>query len=411
MPDLICKARYFRMGEKAPRNSCFKGVVTPSSIFGGSSNYFSYTERYNGKEKESLLDYTGRYGCTMTSDGYLDTDEKKEAFKSKGMESLQKPGSVVYEIICSMENYEKASDYSLTNQDQFSAVITKIMPSYIRSLGLDPDNVSWWEDFHPENRTSITPHPHMHLLFFENEPSHTFDHLYGKLPKKAINDFKRMFANQMISRQDYGKYRETFEEIDLVKRDILKKIQHIRFENVQTVRDLYAVLPEHGRLQINSTNMIPYKDAIYKVVDILLESDKCSFAWNNYLGSLRKYDYQVDQISHDGVSSRSEKEISKTKRQIANMILQGKKEAIETFDYEEVVYNENYKEAEGDKGYLYKDPSIVRDRLSSRDPDIPIMKGIGSLLAKRQREIEQEIREFLDMNEEKEIDKGYSYGM
>ena len=220
-----------------------------------------------------------------------------------------------------------------------------------------------------------------------------------------------MFGNEMIKRQDYGKYRELFDEIDLTKRHVLEKVQHIRFENVQTVRDLYAVLPEYGRLQINSKNMIPYRDAIYKVVDNFLESDECSYAWHNYLGSLRKYDYQVDHISHDGVSSRSDKEIAKTKRQIANMILQGKKEAIETFDYEDVVYNDYYKETDGDKGYLYKDPSIIRDRLSSRDPDIPIMKGIGSLLVKRQREIEQEIKEFLDMNEEKEIDKGYSYGM
>ncbi len=182
-------------------------------------------------------------------------------------------------------------------------------------------------------------------------------------------------------------------------------MQHIRFENIETVRDLYAVLPEHGRLQINSANMVPYKDAIYKVVDNLLESDECNFAWNNNLESLRKYDYKVVHLSHDDVSGRSEKEIVKTKRQIANMILQGKKDAIKIFDYDEVVYNDNYKEADGDKGYLYKDPSIIRDRLSSRDPDIPIMKGIGSLLAKSQREIEQEIEEYLDR------DKGYSYSM
>ncbi|MBR4461574.1 MAG: hypothetical protein IKS51_03225 [Erysipelotrichaceae bacterium] len=405
MPDLICKARYFRMGEKAPKNSCFKGLVTPSSIFGGSGSYFSYTERYNRKEEESLLDYTGRYGYTMTSNGFLDTDEKKEAFISRGIESLQKPGAVVYEIICSMESYEKASRYSLTNQDQFSAVVTRIMPSYIRAIGLDPRNVTWWEDFHPENRTSIVPHPHIHLLFYEDEPSHTFDHLYGKLPRKAIKDFKRMFANEMIKRQDHSVYRETFKDIDLTKRDLLEKVQHIRFENIQTVKDLYAVLPEHGRLQINSANMAPYKDAIYKVVDNLLESDQCEFAWKNYLGSLKKYDYEVDDVTGDDVSSKSEKEISKTRQQIANMILQGRKDAIETFDYEEVVYNDNYKETDGDKGILYKDPSIVRDRLSSRNPDIPIMKGIGSLLAKRQREIEQEIEEYLDQ------DKGYSYGM
>ena len=38
-------------------------------------------------------------------------------------------------------------------------------------------------------------------------------------------------------------------------------------------------------------------------------------------------------------------------------------------------------------------------------------KGISAFLAQRQREIEQEIEEFLDMNKEEEIDKGYSYGM
>ncbi|MEE3425334.1 MAG: hypothetical protein VZR26_07200 [Erysipelotrichaceae bacterium] len=59
----------------------------------------------------------------------------------------------------------------------------------------------------------------------------------------------------------------------------------------------------------------------------------------------------------------------------------------------------------GDFKCYYKDPSIVRDRLSSRNPDIPIIKGIGSLLSKRQREIEKEIEQYLDR------DKGYSYSM
>ena len=50
MPDLFCKARYFRIGANAPKNSCFKGTVTAQSIFGGAGSYFSYCERYAGKE-------------------------------------------------------------------------------------------------------------------------------------------------------------------------------------------------------------------------------------------------------------------------------------------------------------------------------------------------------------------------
>ena len=96
------KARYFRIGQSAPKNSCFKGTVTPSSIFGGSNSYFSYTERYSDIEKDkggSLLDYTGRYGYTMSSDGLLDSDEKKKTFKQKGMECLSKEGSIVLYLV------------------------------------------------------------------------------------------------------------------------------------------------------------------------------------------------------------------------------------------------------------------------------------------------------------------------
>lgn len=409
MPDLICKARYFRMGEKAPKNSCFKGKVSPASIFGGSNSYFNYTERYNDsdKEKASLIDYTGRYEHTMTSDGFLDTEEKKKAFKDKGLESLSKEGSVVYEIICSMENYEKASNYSLTNQDQFSAVITKIMPSYIRSIGLDPRNVTWWEDFHSENRTSITPHPHIHLLFYENEPSHTFDHLYGKLPRKALNDFKRMFANEMIKRQDYGRYREIFNDINMNKAKVLDRVKHINLDNVKTVRDLYAILPEEGRLQINSVHMAPYRETVYRVVDDLLESKKCREQWHSYIDSLKRYDDIIDSLNRYEKSARKETEIAKTREQIANTVLQGKKDFIKDSSYEKLLSNENHRSIDDEKGKIYKDPSIVRDRLSSRNPEPNVKRLINGLLAKRQKEIEQEIEEYLDLGR----DKGYEMSL
>nr|MBQ4457236.1 hypothetical protein [Clostridia bacterium] len=410
------KARYFRIGQSAPKNSCFKGTVTPSSIFGGSNSYFSYTERYSDIEKDkggSLLDYTGRYGYTMSSEGLLDSEEKKKAFKQKGMECLSKEGSVVYELIVSLKDFDTADDYHLSNQEQFSIAIDKIMPSYIRSLDLDPDNVSWWEDFHPENRTSITPHPHIHLLFYENEPSHSFDHLYGKLPKKSLNDFKRMFANEMIKRQDQSKYRELFDDINISKTKVLDRVRHIDLDRVKTVRDLYAVLPDKGRLQINSYHMAPYRETIYKVVDRLLESKECRKQWNSYKEALQRYDsmnshryWSLETGDYYWQrSDRGKREIAKTKKQIANLILQGKKDFIRDNSYDRLLSNDNYSSADGDKGKIYKDPSIVRDRLSSRNPDRSIRKGISGLLAKRQKEIEKEIDQYLGK------DKGYGMSL
>ena len=164
MPDLFCKVRYFRIGQEASKNSCFKGTVTPRSIFGGSGSYFDYCERYVDKENKSLMAYTGRYGYTMTQNGYLDSEEKQNAFKENGAEALRRPGSVLYEFVVSMPDYDRAGRYSLASQEQFAPVISNIMPVYLKSIGLDPNNISWWEDFHPENRTSTVPHPHIHLL-------------------------------------------------------------------------------------------------------------------------------------------------------------------------------------------------------------------------------------------------------
>ena len=405
MADLFCKVRYFRMGEAAPKNSCFKGTVTPHSIFGGAGSYFDYCQRYAGKDSRSLMDYTGRYGSTMSSAGYLDTKEKSDAFRKEGIESLSREGAVVYEIVCSMQDYERASNYNLTNQDQFSQVISSIMPVYLNSIGLDPYNVSWWEDFHPENRTSTIPHPHIHVLFFEKEPSHRFDESYGKLPKKALDSFKRMFANEMLKREDQSLYRDMFNDVNVSRRQVLNTLEHTDLSRVKSIKDLYTVLPKTGRLQINSANMSPYREAVYRVVDSLLESKECKEQWNGYLDTLDRYESRVNAKINSGVSSRKEAEIGRIREQIANHILSGRKGYEEENSYEKVLENRNHREVEGDKGRVYKDTDIVRSRLSGRNSSLPVKRVINGLLAQRQREIENEIEQYLNQ------DKGYSMSL
>ena len=155
--------------------------------------------------------------------------------------------------------------------------------------------------------------------------------------------------------------------------------------------------------------MVPYKETIYKVVDSLLESKDCKDAWRSYKAALERYDDTVNHKNHYANSDRSMTEIRKTKQQIANLILQGKKDFNRDNSYDRLLSNDNYRSADGDKGKIYKDPSIVRDRLSSRNQDKAIAKGIGSLLSKRQREIEKEISEYLDLD--KSYDKGYEMSM
>ncbi|MBQ3993604.1 MAG: hypothetical protein II638_01990 [Erysipelotrichaceae bacterium] len=211
----------------------------------------------------------------------------------------------------------------------------------------------------------------------------------------------------MIKRQDYGRYREIFNDINMNKAKVLDRVKNINLDNVKTVRDLYAILPEEGRLQINSVHMAPYRETIYRVVDDLLESKKCREQWHSYIDSLKRYDDIIDSLNRYEKSARKETEIAKTREQIANTILKAKKDFTRDSSYEKILSNENHRSIDGEKGKIYKDPSIVRDKLSSRNPEPNVKRLINGLLAKRQKEIEQEIEEYLDMGR----DKGYEMSL
>ena len=398
MIQFINKARYFRIGYEAPKNSCFKGTVTPQSIFGGTNCYFDYTERYVGKECDSLMNYTGRYGSTVSSMGDLDSEEKIEKFKEHGIECLSKEGAICYEFVLSLKDYDVASNYNIVSQEQFSSVIKRIMPTYLKSIGFDPNNVTWWEDFHPENRTSTIPHPHIHLLFFENTPSGIHDQNYGKLPKKALDDFKRMFANQLLKREDSGKYRDIFNDVNVSKKNLLDNMKHVNLSKVNSLKELYAILPKTGRLSIRSANMAPYRESVFKVVDNLLESKECNDIWKQYNESLDKYESLINDKAGSDVSTRKEVEISKLKDQIANYILSNRKGYIEENSYNSILKNSNYKISDGSKGQIYNNSNIVRGRLSTRNSAASTKRAINGMLAKRMREIDKEIEMYLDQD-------------
>ena len=142
-------------------------------------------------------------------------------------------------------------------------------------------------------------------------------------------------------------------------------------------------------------------------MDDLLESKKCREQWHSYIDSLKRYDDIIDSLNRYEKSARKETEIAKTREQIANTVLQGKKDFIKDSSYEKLLSNENHRSIDDEKGKIYKDPSIVRDRLSSRNPEPNVKRLINGLLAKRQKEIEQEIEEYLDLGR----DKGYEMSL
>ena len=89
-------------------------------------------------------------------------------------------------------------------------------------------------------------------------------------------------------------------------------------------------------------------------------------------------------------------DISKLKDQIANYILSNRKGYIMENSYNSILKNRNYKISDGSHGKVYKDSSIVRERLSTRNSTVSTKRAINGLVAKRQREIEREIDMYLN---------------
>lgn len=402
MPEAINKVRFLIMGSPAPKGRRFKGTVTANSIF-GSDGLFEYSSRYAKEESDkdfnydSIFDYSGRYAdnkinFTMSSDGKLDSKEKINNFIQKGKETLNKDGSILWEFIFSPKDIMTSDKYNLSNQNDYAAVISKIMPNFLSKAGFNPHNVAWWQDYHPENRTSIEPHPHIHLFFYEINQDRT----RGKLKQKDLNLFKRLMANEMLKRQDNTKYRDILNDINLNKKLLLDYSKKFDLSKVKSVRDLYKVLPSTGRLQYNSANMIGYRNAIDKVVDELLYSDDCKDAWLSYNNSLNKYDNLINRINGGDISTRKETEISKLRVEIANYILSEKKNYTSNKDFfkNDLISKKTGKPVESKKQ--------VQLSIKAKENPRGIKRFINGALAQRQREIEQEIEEFL-----KNINKGF----
>jgi len=409
-PEAINKVRYVIVGKPAPKNSRFHGVITSSQL----SNYFNYTsEKSQNKYKDEnniennpvktmdIKDYftytsrpseTNKEYYTMTSDGKVKTKEEKIAFMQTVAKDLDKEGSIMWEFIFSPKDRATSDKYGLHDQDSYSSVISKIMPGFLKQIGFDPNNVRWWEDYHERNRTSIEDHPHIHLCFYELNQERT----RGKLKQKDLNLFKRLMANEMLKREDKSRYKEIFNNINMNKAKILEYSKNYELKNIDSVKELYRVLPSSGRLQYNSSNMIPYRKAIDKVVDELLRSDDCKEAWNNFQKCLDHYEELSNRINGGNLSLRKETETKKLKVQIANHILSERKNYIEENSFEKMTRDSS--------GNFFNRRTIQTNMDNRGHNPIKIKRFINGAIAQRQREIEDEIEEFL-----RNLQKGYEY--
>ena len=334
----IHKLRFLVYGSQPPRGSRFKDTLDTDSLIG----YTKYTDRdvakgnekELGRRKDGYLGYTSSHhkDSTISSEGVIDTKEKREELYRKLSSAFSKKGDIFYEEIISLESHEEAERLSLgESARQWEPLLNEVLPKVFRHRGFDPDNMLWTADLHTN-----TQHPHVHLLFMEKE--HTIDR--GKFTKSDMKYLKRQLLSALERRQSYCDRLEA--SVDDVFRNKDKQFRHLMSDVEQSLLDnkniqlteLLKALPKRGRMQYNSYNMKDYRPLIDNYIDHLIRTDKKAKAsFEKLMETIDRLEANINDAGNEKISTLKEAEMRKIYERIGNMILQKAKDP----DYKEIM--------------------------------------------------------------------------
>lgn len=334
----IHKLRFLVYGSQPPRGSRFKDTLDTDSLIG----YTKYTDRDDakgnekelGRRKDGYLGYTSSHhkDSTISSEGVIDTKEKREELYRKLSSAFSKKGDIFYEEIISLESHEEAERLSLgESARQWEPFLNEVLPKVFRHRGFDPDNMLWTADLHTN-----TQHPHVHLLFMEKE--HTIDR--GKFTKSDMKYLKRQLLSALERRQSYCDRLEA--SVDDVFRNKDKQFRHLMSDVEQSLLDnkniqlteLLKALPKRGRMQYNSYNMKDYRPLIDNYIDHLIRTDKKAKAsFEKLMETIDRLEANINDAGNEKISTLKEAEMRKIYERIGNMIVQKAKDP----DYKEIM--------------------------------------------------------------------------
>lgn len=329
--DVITKFTYLEYGKHAPKHSSFKGIITTKSIIG----FTQYGKRESSKvlsveakaiESESnFFDYTNkRLGATKTysSLGWIDDSKKDLQFRNVIAQAFKKDGDLIWVPVLSLKDFMTSTEMKLFNEEDYAAALNKMLPEWFKRAGFNNENMLWWMDHHVN-----TDNPHLHICFLEKEKTM----LNGKLPMKDINNFKSLFWKEVFSKKRYleatGKaVDEGFKNKDMLKQETYKSFKEgIKICNdkefVKLLKDLYDKLPLSGRLQYNSSHMIPYRSEIDNVVNHLLRTPLIKPRYDEFMKSVKVFDEVRSKSMTTQYDSLTKSEDKKLRVLLANTLL------------------------------------------------------------------------------------------
>lgn len=355
---VISKFRFLECGKAPPKGSRFKGTVSTVSLL----DWYEYTGREKAADRKKergmheggLLGYTSQDDTTRTfsSDGWL-TKDKMPGFKKKIAKAFCKDGDICWDTVVSLKNYQDSFQSNMYDVNDYAAIVSKLLPGYFKSIGLDSDNMIWWMNYHNNKKN-----PHMHIVFMEEVHTRT----RGKLAQKYLDKYKSIWLKELGLRQEFAKRykkdpKDVFKEKDVLRKTLISRID-MRFHD-QLLHSFYTTLPKKGRLSYNSKNMKPYRRQLNLIIRSLLQDEEIQPVYEQWLDKVEMLDDLQNTLANEKISHFKKTELDKLYTRLGNMILEHAK-------YKETECKQEYDLWFSKQNIRYQDEQVYRIKLHDR---------------------------------------------
>jgi hypothetical protein len=277
---------------------------------GGDTDYLRYVDK-GTREPNAVIeaDYVGYSGNNEKSSGIFNGKgmlTKKERFDLR--KQLQTTESAIWHGIISFE--EAFGNRYCGNAEQAQRLMAIEFPRFLKSAGFDPDKIVWYAGLH-EN----TDNRHIHLSFFEREPSRYTErgkglqYSRGKIAGRHFERFKVAVELRLtdISSQIAASRKELtglFGSVLFSKTNKARYFDELQKGLTRLTRDL----PASGRLAYDSENMRDLKPRIKEIVNLVIKSKgRLYYQFEDYCSRVKAKDAKTLAILKAGKVRESDR--------------------------------------------------------------------------------------------------------
>ncbi len=313
-PNVLIRVHYYEKGSEGRDfyssmkkddyvNYIDKGVRQTSS-------YSDYVEYADNKEKSSGI---------FDANGLVSAKGKKIL-----REKLRKTDSTIWDFVISFK--EEYGKQNCNSPEDARKLLTKVLPSFFKSVGLNPKKTTWYAGLHQN-----TDNRHIHLSFFQEEPNmydrKTKGRKYrrGKLPLNKVDDLKIAIEKNYLS-PIQGAKRVRNIILEETHKVVSKSYKKNKDSIGRLCQNIYDSLPDEKDLHYESRSVDKIRDDIDSLTSIIMEHEYIAKPYKKLMEDASKRDKEITVICQsDNIdpepylySPKFEKDL---KRRVGNAIL------------------------------------------------------------------------------------------